>query len=57
MAGHKLNKSWLIKLMMIAPHAEPASMNALWKLFLKAIFTKLTLKFAPIAAHVPMYAR
>ncbi len=54
--GHKLNKSWLIKSMMIALLAEPASMNVLWKLFLKVISTKSILKLAPIVALVPMFA-
>jgi hypothetical protein len=55
--GHKLNKSWLIKLMMIAPLAEPASMNARLKLLLKVISTKLILRFAQIVVLVPMFAR
>jgi hypothetical protein len=43
--------------MMIAPLAEPASMNVLWKLLLKVISTKLIPKFAPIVAHAPMFVR
>ncbi len=43
--------------MMIAPLAEPASMNALWKLFLKVISTKSILKLAPIVAPALMFAR
>ncbi len=55
--GHKLNKSWLIKSMMIALLAELASMNVLLKLSLKVISTKSTRKPAPIVARVPMFAR
>jgi hypothetical protein len=42
---------------MIALLAEPALMNALWKQFQKAIFTKLTRRYAPTAAHAQMFAR
>lgn len=43
--------------MMIALHVEPASMSARLKRSLKAIFTKLTPKLAPIVALVQMYAQ
>jgi len=43
--------------MKIAPLAEPASMNAPLKLFLKVIFIKLTPRFARNVAPVPMYAQ
>ena len=56
-SGHKLSRSWLIKLMMIAPLAEHASMNARWRLFLKVISIKLIPKHAQIVVPVPMFAR
>jgi hypothetical protein len=52
----KTNESCLISLMKIALLAEPASMNAPLKQSRKATFIKLMLRFAPIVAHVQMYA-
>lgn len=43
--------------MKIALLAGLVSMNVRLKRLLKATFIKLMLKFAPIAAHVLMYAR
>jgi hypothetical protein len=42
--------------MKIALLAELASMNAPLKQSLKVTFIKSTLRFAPIVAHVQMYA-
>ena len=42
--------------MQIVLLAEPVSMNARLKQFLKATFIKLIPKFAPIAALVQMFA-
>ncbi len=43
--------------MMIAPLAELASMNALWKLLPKVIFIKLIRKYVPIVALALMFVR
>jgi hypothetical protein len=55
-ADYKSDESWLIKLMKIALLAELASMNVPLKQSLKVTFIKSILRFAPIVAHVQMYA-
>jgi hypothetical protein len=42
---------------MIVQLAAPASMNARLKRYHPVTFMLLTLMFAPIVAHVPMFAR